>query len=83
MRELGCVERRSGDRLQDPGTVRVVLTGHAPDLIKTIIFLDRMTSGDSPAAVLRVLHLAAITIISETGRGQRVTLALRLEEAAG
>jgi hypothetical protein len=64
-----------------PGTVLVTLAGRAPDLIKTIIFLDRVTSGDSPAAVLRVLHLTAITIISETGRGSRVTLTLELEEA--
>jgi hypothetical protein len=66
---------------QDPGTVRVVLNGHAPDLIKTIIFLDRVTSGDNPTAVLRVLHLAAIRITSESGRGSRVTLTLELEEA--
>jgi hypothetical protein len=66
---------------QDPGTVRVVLTGRAPDLIKTIIFIDRVISGDNPAAVLRVLHLAAIRITSEAGRGSRVTLTLELEEA--
>lgn len=66
---------------REPGTVSVVLSGRAPDLIKTIIFLDRVTSGDSPAAVLRVLHLAAIRITSESGRGSRVTLTLELEEA--
>jgi hypothetical protein len=64
------------------GTVRVTLAGHAADLIKTIIFLDRITSDDSPAAVLRALHLTAITIASEAGRGQRVTLTLELQEAA-
>ena len=58
-----------------------ILAGRAPDLIKPIIFLDRVTSGDSPAAVLAVLHLAAIRITSESGRGSRVTLTLELEEA--
>ena len=66
---------------RDPGTVRVVLTGRSADLIKTVIWLDRVTGGDRPAAVLRVLNLAAIRIVSEAGRGQRVTLVLRLEEA--
>jgi hypothetical protein len=46
-----------------------------------VIFLDRVTGGDSPASVLAVLHLAAIRITSESGRGQRVTLTLELEEA--
>jgi hypothetical protein len=64
-----------------PGTVRAVLAGRPADLIKLVIFLDRVTGGDSPASVLRVLHLAAIRITSETGRGSRVTLALELEEA--
>lgn len=67
---------------QQPGTVRVTLTGPPADLIKTVVWLDRVTGGDSPAAVLRVLHLSAIRIVSETGRGRRVTLVLRLEEAA-
>lgn len=66
---------------QQPGTVRVTLAGRAPDLIKTIIFLDRVTGGDSPAVVLAVLHLAAIRIISESGRGSRAILTLELEEA--
>ena len=64
-----------------PGTVRAVLAGRPADLIKLVIFLDRVTGGDSPASVLRVLHLAAIRITSETGRGSRVTLTLELEEA--
>ena len=66
---------------QDPGTIRVTLTGRSADLIKTVIWLDRVTGGERPAAVLRVLHLSAIRIVSEAGRGQRVTLVLRLEEA--
>ena len=66
---------------QDPGTIRVILTGAAPDLIKAILFLDRVTSGDSPAEVLRVLHLNAIRITSQSGRNHRVTLVLQLEEA--
>ena len=65
-----------------PGAVRVVLAGRPADLIKLVIFLDRVTSGDSPAAVLAVLHLGAIRITSESGRGSRVTLTLELEEAA-
>ena len=64
-----------------PGAVRAVLAGRPADLIKMVIFLDRVTSGDSPASVLAVLHLAAIRITSESGRGQRVTLTLELEEA--
>ena len=64
-----------------PGTVQAALTGHTPDLIKVIIFLDRVTAGDSPASVLDILHLAAIRITSESGRGSRVTLTLELEEA--
>ena len=64
-----------------PGTVQAALTGRAPDLIKVILFLDRVTAGDSPASVLDILHLAAIRITSESGRGQRVTLTLELEEA--
>ena len=44
--------------------------------------IDRVTSGDNPAAVLRALSLAMIRITSETARGQRVTLTLELEEAA-
>ena len=64
-----------------PGTVRAVLTGRPADLIKMVIFLDRVTAGDSPASVLAVLHLAAIRITSESGRGSRVTLTLELEEA--
>jgi hypothetical protein len=66
---------------QQPGAVRVVLAGRPADLIKMVIFLDRVTGGDSPASVLAVLHLAAIRITSESGRGQRVTLTLELEEA--
>lgn len=65
-----------------PGTVRVTLAGHVADLIKTIVFLDRVTGGDNPAAVLRVLHLAAITINPQTRAGRRVTLTVQLEEAA-
>jgi hypothetical protein len=65
---------------QQPGTVRVTLAGHAADVIKTIVFLDRVTGGDSPAAVLRVLHLTAITITSQTRAGRRVTLTLELQE---
>ena len=64
-----------------PGAVRAVLAGRPADLIKLIIFFDRVTSGDSPASVLTVLHLAAIRITSESGRGSRVTLTLELEEA--
>ena len=64
-----------------PGTVQAALTGRAPDLIKVIVFLDRVTAGDSPASVLRILGLAAIRITSESGRGQRATLTLELEEA--
>jgi hypothetical protein len=64
----------------DPGAVTVILSGRAPDLIKTIIWLDRVTAGDDPAEVLRILHLAAIRITSERGRGQKVTLTLQLEE---
>ena len=64
-----------------PGAVRVVLAGRPADLIKTVIFLDRVTGGDSPASVLAVLHLAAIRITSESGRGSRVALTLELEEA--
>jgi hypothetical protein len=41
-----------------------------------------VTSGDNPAAVLRVLHLAAIRITSEAARGRRITLTVQLEEAA-
>jgi hypothetical protein len=67
---------------RDSGTVRAVLTGAAPDLIRLVVFLDRVTSGDNPADVLGVLHLAAIRITSEAARGQRVTLTLELEEAA-
>ena len=63
-----------------PGTVRAVLTGRPADLIKLIIFFDRVTGGDSPAEILAVLHLAAIRITSESGRGSRVTLTLELEE---
>jgi hypothetical protein len=66
----------------DPGTVRVILSGRASDLIRTVLFLDRVTSGDNPADVLRVLHLASIKLTSQAGRGQRVTLTLELEEAA-
>jgi hypothetical protein len=66
---------------REPGTVSVVLSGRAPDLIRTVVFLDRVCAGDSPASVLAVLHLAAIRITSESGRGQRVTLTLELEEA--
>ena len=64
------------------GTVRAILTGPDPDLIKVVLFLDRVTSGDSPAAVLAVLHLSAIRITSHSGRNHRVTLTLQLEEAA-
>ena len=64
-----------------PGAVRVVLAGRPADLIKLVIWLDRVTGGDSPASVLAVLHLAAIRITSESGRGSRVTLTLELEEA--
>lgn len=66
---------------EGPATVRLTLAGHNSDLFKTVIFLDRVTGGDNPASVLRVLHLAAITIISESRRGNRVTLILQLEEA--
>ena len=66
-----------------PGAVRAVLTGRPADLIKLIIFFDRVTSGDSPAAVLAILHLAAIRITSESGRGSWVTLTLELEEVTG
>jgi hypothetical protein len=66
---------------QQPGTVRVTLVGRAPDLIKTIIFLDWVTGGDSPAAVLRALHLAAIRITSEAGRRSPATITLQLDEA--
>jgi len=52
-------------------------------LIKVVIFLVQVLEGASPADVLRVLHLAAIRITSETGRGQRVTLTLELEEVTG
>jgi hypothetical protein len=68
---------------RDPGTVRVVLTGAAPALIKVVIFLVQVLEGASPADVLRVLHLAAIRVTSEAGRGQRVTLTLELEEMTG
>jgi hypothetical protein len=67
----------------DPGTVRVVLTGAAPALIKTVLFLGQVIAGDSPADVLRALGLAAIRITSEAGRGRRVYLTLELEEATG
>lgn len=66
---------------KDPGTVRVVLTGTAPALIKVVLFLGQVTEGASPADVLRVLHLSAIRITSESGRNHRVTLVLQLEEA--
>jgi hypothetical protein len=82
MRELVCVERDdqvSGP--QAPGTVQVVLSGAAPDLIKAVLFFDRVLAGDSPAEVLRTLGLAAIRITSESGRNHRVTLTLQLEEA--
>jgi hypothetical protein len=82
MRELECVE---GDGQvncsQAPGIVRLILSGAAPDLIKVVLFFDRVTAGDSPADVLRVLHLSAIRITSESGRNHRVTLVLQLEEA--
>jgi hypothetical protein len=65
----------------DPGTVRVILAGAPPALIKVVLFIGQVTSGDSPADVLRVLGLAAIRITSEAARGQRVTLTLQLEEA--
>jgi hypothetical protein len=64
-----------------PGAVRAVLAGRPADLIRLIIWLDRVTGGDSPAEVLRVLHLAAIRITSESGHGSRITLTLELEEA--
>ena len=66
----------------DPGAVTVVLTGTAPDLIKVVLFLGQVTAGDNPADILRVLHLNAIRITSETARNHRVTLILQLEEAA-
>jgi hypothetical protein len=66
---------------QDPGTVRVVLTGTAPALIKVVLFLGQVLAGDSPAEVLRTLGLSAIRIKSESGRNHRVTLTLQLEEA--
>lgn len=67
---------------QDPGTVRVVLTGAAPALIKLVLFLGQVTEGANPADVLRVLHLSAIRITGESGRNHRVTLTLQLEDAA-
>ena len=67
---------------QQPGTVRVVLTGAGPDLIRLALFLERAFAGDRAADVLRVLGLAAIRITSEAGRGHRVTLTLQLEEAS-
>lgn len=73
---------RTPPAAQPPGTVRVQLSGSTPDLIKAVVFLDRVTGGDSPAAVLRVLHLAAIRITEETGRGRRVILTLELQEQA-
>jgi hypothetical protein len=66
----------------DAGTVRVVLTGPPPALIKLVLFLGQVTEGANPTDVLRVLHLSAIRIISESGgRGRRVTLVLQLEDA--
>ncbi len=63
-----------------PGAFRAVLAARPADLVRLIIFLDRVTSGGSPASVLAILHLAAIRITAESGRGSRVALTLELEE---
>jgi hypothetical protein len=83
MRELGCVKRDGQvNGSQTPGAVGVVLSGTPSDLIKAVIFLSQVTDGAAPADVLRVLHLSAIRITSESSRNHRVTLVLQLEEAA-
>lgn len=72
----------SGPRPVAPRKVEVTLTGRPADLIKVIVFLDRVTAGDNPASVLRRLRLAGIKIDGESGHAHRATLTLRLTEAA-
>jgi len=57
------------------------MTGAPLDLAAVILFLDRAFAGHEPADVLRELHLTAIRMTGESGRGRRVTLVLRLEGA--
>lgn len=66
------------------GIVRAVLSGAAPDLVRLGLFLEAVTGGHDPAAVLRDLRLAAITITTAQGtrgRGRRITLIFHLTEA--
>ncbi|MGH3410376.1 MAG: hypothetical protein ACRDRJ_48960 [Streptosporangiaceae bacterium] len=70
---------------REPGTVEVRLSGRGRDLIKVAAFLESVTRGGGPAAVLSALGLDAIETISErafTGRGQRVSLTFQPREVA-
>jgi hypothetical protein len=71
----------------EPGTVRAVLSGHAPDLVQLSLFLEAVTRGRNPADVLRDLHLAAITISGMRLPGSRyrqpVTMTFTLKAAPG
>ena len=64
-----------------PATVRLTLAGHPADLLKTLLFIEGVLAGETPAASLAAARLTAISITSHHGGSRRVTVTLHLEHA--
>ena len=69
---------------EEPGTVRAVLSGLAPDLVRLSLFLEGVINhGETVTDALLDVHLAAIRITETrgtTGLASKMMMMFRLEE---